>query len=139
MPTTLINPPQLAKPVGYSHGVVGRGRLLAIAGQVAWDASSKIVSPDFAAQFEQAIANVAAVLAAAGGRGDDLISLRIYVTDKREYVAALRAVGGAYRKHLGRHFPAMALVEVKGLLEEGAKVEIEALATIEDRGDGSTP
>ncbi len=132
MPANLINPPELARPSGYSHGAVARGRFLALAGQVAWDAQSRIVSEDFAAQFEQAIANLAAVLAAAGGRPDDLIALRIFVTDKHEYVAATRAVGAAYRKHLGRHFPAMTLVEVKGLLEEGAKVEIEGMAVIPD-------
>ncbi|MSP59987.1 MAG: RidA family protein [Myxococcales bacterium] len=132
MSATLINPKQLARPVGYSHGAVGRGRLLAIAGQIGWDASARLVGSDFALQFEQALANVASVLAEAGGMPDDVISLRIYVTDKSEYLAATRAVGAAYRRHFGKHFPAMALVEVKGLLEEGAKVEIEALAAVAD-------
>ena len=135
MSVILINPEGLARPIGYSHGAVGQGRFLALAGQVAWDANAKIVSPDFAVQFEQALANLCAVLAAAGGRPGDLISLRLYVTDKSEYLATTRAVGEAYRRHLGRHFPAMALVQVAALLEEGAKVEIEGLAVLpeEDR------
>jgi enamine deaminase RidA (YjgF/YER057c/UK114 family) len=135
MPVTLINPPDLARPVGYSHGASGHGRLLAIAGQVGWDGAGALVSPDFTAQFERAIANLARVLAEAGGRPEELLSVRVYVTDKREYLAATRAVGAAWRKHLGRHFPAMALVEVKALLEEGAKVEIEGLAVIGDRSE----
>lgn len=132
MPATLVNPPDLARPIGYSHGAFARGRTLAIAGQIGWDAGGKLVAEGFTAQFEQALGNVARVLAAAGGRPEDLISLRIYVTDKREYLAAVRAVGAAYRKHLGRHYPAMALVEVAGLLEEGAKVEVEAMAVLPD-------
>ncbi len=132
MATTLINPPDLARPIGFSHGAVGRGRLLAVAGQIGWDGDGRLVSDDFAAQFEQALANVARVVAAAGGRPEDVISLRIYVADKRAYLASTKAVGAAYRKHFGRHFPAMALVEVKALLEPGAQVEIEALAALED-------
>src|SRR5436190_1230574 len=125
MPANLINPPELARPRGYSHGAAGRGRLLAVAGQVGLDGQGRLVSREFVAQFEQALANVARVLAAAGGRPEDLLSLRIYVLDKHVYQASTKEVGAAYRKHLGRHFPAMALLEVKGLLEEGALVEIE--------------
>lgn len=130
MSVTLINPPELAKAVGYSHGALGHGRTLALAGQIGWDATAHLVSTEFAPQFEQALANLAATLRAAGGRPEDLISLRIYVTDKRRYLAALRDVGAAYRKHLGRHFPAMALVQVADLLEDGALVEIEGLAVL---------
>jgi enamine deaminase RidA (YjgF/YER057c/UK114 family) len=130
-----LNPEGLAKPHGYSHGAVGRGRVLAIAGQIGWDADGRFVD-GFAEQFDRALGALARVLAAAGGRPDDLVSLRIYVVDKREYLAATREVGAAYRKHLGRHFPAMALVEVKSLLEDRARVEIEGLATIAD-GEGS--
>ena len=128
----LVNPPDLAKPRGFSHGAVARGRTLAIAGQIGWDGAARLVSPEFAPQFEQAIGNVARVLAAAGGRPEDLISLRIYVTDKRRYLSHIQEVGAAYRKHLGRHFPAMALVQVADLLEEGALVEIEGLAVLPD-------
>jgi enamine deaminase RidA (YjgF/YER057c/UK114 family) len=130
MGVTLINPVELPPPRGFSHGAVGRGRLLAVAGQIGCDSDGKLVSDDFAAQFEQAAANVARVLAAAGARAEDLLSLRIYVTDKRRYLDATVAVGAAWRKHFGRHFPAMALLEVKGLLLDDALVEIEALATV---------
>jgi enamine deaminase RidA (YjgF/YER057c/UK114 family) len=128
----LINPSVLAKAVGYSHGAIARGRKLAIAGQIGWDASAKLVSRDFAPQFDRALENLAIVLAAAGGGPEDLVSLRIYVVDKRAYQSALKEVGAAYRKHLGRHFPAMALMQVADLLEEGALVEIEGLAVIPD-------
>jgi enamine deaminase RidA (YjgF/YER057c/UK114 family) len=133
MAATLINPPELARPLGYSHGAIGRGRFLAIAGQIGWDANSKLVSGEIATQFEQALANVVVVLRAAGGTPEDLISLRIYVTDKKLYNAATKEIGAAYRKHLGRHFPPMALLQVADLLEPGALVEIEALATVEEK------
>jgi enamine deaminase RidA (YjgF/YER057c/UK114 family) len=132
MTARLVNPPELAAPRGYSHGAWGRGRVLAIAGQIGWDASGKLVSPDFVPQFAQAIANVAAVLRAGNARPEDLISLRIYVTDKQRYLASLKEVGAAYRSELGTHYPAMALVEVADLLEDGALVEIEGLAMVPD-------
>jgi enamine deaminase RidA (YjgF/YER057c/UK114 family) len=115
---------------GYANGVVAEGKLLFVAGQVGWDAAQKLVSDRFVPQFEQALANVAAVVRAAGGAPEHLARLTIFVTDRREYLADLPAVGEAYRRVLGRHFPAMTLVEVKALLEEGAKVEIEATAVL---------
>jgi enamine deaminase RidA (YjgF/YER057c/UK114 family) len=126
----LVNPPELARPHGYSHAAVGRGAVVALAGQIGWDAESKLVSTEFAPQFERALANLAIALKAAGGRPEHLVSLRIYVTDKHKYNAALKEVGAAYRAHLGRHFPAMALLQVADLLEPGALVEIEGLAVI---------
>ncbi len=110
--------------------MAGSGETLAIAGQIAWDTHETIVSDDFAAQFRQALANVIAVVNAAGGRAEHLISLTIYVTSTREYVAALPGVGRAYRELIGKHFPTMALVGVAELLEEGAKVEIQGLAVL---------
>lgn len=130
MAVELVNPPELAAPRGYSHGAAGRGRTLALAGQIGWDASARLISTEFAPQFRQALANLTAVLRAAGGQPDDLISLRIYVTDKRRYLAGIKEVGEAYRAELGRHFPAMALLQVADLLEEGALVEIEGLAVL---------
>jgi enamine deaminase RidA (YjgF/YER057c/UK114 family) len=130
MGVTLINPPELARPAGYSHGALGQGRVLALAGQIGWDAEARLVSDEFAPQFEQALANLVATLRAAGGRPEDLVSLRIYVTDKRRYLAARGEIGTAYRRHLGRHFPAMALLQVADLLEDGALVEIEGLALL---------
>jgi enamine deaminase RidA (YjgF/YER057c/UK114 family) len=128
----LVNPPSLARPHGYSHAAVGRGAVVALAGQIGWDAQSKLVSADLAPQFAQALGNLVVALGAAGGKPEHLLSLRIYVTDKQKYNAALKEIGAAYRTHLGRHFPAMALLQVADLLEPGALVEIEGLAVIPD-------
>ncbi len=128
----LINPPELARPRGYSHAAAGRGRTVALAGQIGWDAQARLVSAEFAPQFERALANLVIALEAAGGKPEDLISLRLYVTDKVRYNAALKEVGASYRAHLGKHYPAMALVQVADLLEPGALVEIEGLAVIPD-------
>src|SRR5262245_122702 len=123
-----VNPPGLAVPLGYAHAMVAEGRVIALAGQIGWDADGRLVSTQFAPQFERALASLVIALRAAGGEPTDLVSLRIYVTDKQQYLAARKEVGEAYRRHLGRHFPAMALVQVADLLEPGALVEIEGLA-----------
>ena len=128
----LVNPPSLARPRGYSHGAMARGRTLALAGQIGWDANAKLVSSELAPQFAQALANLVETLKTAGGRPEDLIALRIFVTDKKRYLAASKEVGEAYRSLLGRHFPAMSLVQVADLLEDGALVEIEGLAVLAD-------
>ena len=132
MKSTTINPESLGSPKGYSNGVLFEpgGRTLFIAGQVAWDQNQKIVSHDFAEQFDQALANLMTVVTAAGGTAENIARLVIYVTTKREYVESLRSVGDRYRKHMGKHFPAMALVEVKSLLDNSAKVEIEGVAIL---------
>jgi enamine deaminase RidA (YjgF/YER057c/UK114 family) len=131
MSATLVNPPELGKPKGYSHAAIGTGRVVALAGQIGWDADSKIVSDDLGVQFDRALENLVVALRAAGGKPEDLISLRMYVVDKHDYNGKLKAIGTSYRKHLGRHFPAMALVQVADLLEPGALVEIEGLAAID--------
>jgi len=118
------------RPRGYSNGMAGSGEILAIAGQIGWDTQEVIVSDDFAAQFRQALANVVAVVEAAGGSPEHLVSLTVYVTDKREYIAALPEVGKAYRELVGKHFPTMALLGVSELLEDRAKVEIQGLAVL---------
>ena len=105
-------------------------RILFIAGQVGWDREQHLVGENFVAQFEQALANVVLVVRSAGGGRRDIARLTIYVTDKTEYLADLVAIGEVYRRVMGRHFPAMALVEVAGLVEPGAKVEIEGTAAI---------
>lgn len=118
---------------GYSNAVLveGAGRLLFVAGQIAWDAEQRLVGRgDFVAQLRQALQNVAAVVAAAGGQPEHIVRLTLYVTDKRPYLERQKEVGAAYREVLGRHFPAMALVVVAGLLEDGALVEIEATAAL---------
>lgn len=128
----LINPEALGAPSGYSHGVLaeGGGKLLFIAGQIAWDQDRHIVSDDFVEQFDKALANVITVLQAAGGESSNIVRLVIYVANKREYMAQTKAVGERYQKHMGKHFPAMVLVQVAALLDDGAKVEIEAMAVI---------
>lgn len=129
----VVQPDGWPRPRGYSNGVVVEGatRLLFVAGQIAWGADETLVGRgDFARQFDQALGNVAAVVRAAGGRPDAIVRLTIYVTDKRAYLDALAGVGEAYRRHLGRHYPAMALVQVADLLEDGALVEIEATAAL---------
>jgi len=127
-----VNPESLGAPRGYSNGMLAPagGRLLAIAGQIAWDAEQRLAAEDFPGQFEQALANVLEVVDAAGGRAEDLVQLTIYVVDRSEYLAALKAIGEAYRRLMGRHYPTMALVEVQALLEPGARVEIQGLAVL---------
>jgi enamine deaminase RidA (YjgF/YER057c/UK114 family) len=129
---TFINPESLGRPRGYANGVLAPegGALLFIAGQIAWDEEQRIVGTDFVAQFERALANVVAVVREAGGTPEQIARLVVYVTDKREYCASQKEIGACWRKLLGRHFPAMALVEVKALLEDDAKVEIEGIAVI---------
>jgi enamine deaminase RidA (YjgF/YER057c/UK114 family) len=125
-----VNPASLAPPRGYSHGMKGSGEVLFVAGQIGWDGEGRMVSADFVAQFAQALDNVLAVVAAAGGTAASVARLVLYVTDKREYRSRQREVGEAWRRRMGKHFPAMALVEVRGLLEDDAKVELEAVALL---------
>jgi len=133
---TPVEPAGWPRPTGYANGMVAPAgsRLLAIAGQVAWDEREQIVSPDLVEQFAQALANVRSVVLAAGGRPQDLIRLTFYVTDKDEYRRRTAEIGERYRAILGRHYPACTLVEVKGLLEAGARIEIEATAALAPAG-----
>jgi enamine deaminase RidA (YjgF/YER057c/UK114 family) len=127
----LINPEALGAPKGYSNGLLADGgKLLFIAGQIAWDQDQQIVSDDFVEQFDKALANVIAVVRAGGGEPNNLARLVIYVTNKIEYRERTKEVGERYRKHMGKHFPAMVLVQVAGLLDDRAKVEIEGMAVI---------
>jgi enamine deaminase RidA (YjgF/YER057c/UK114 family) len=132
MAFTLINPESLGAPSGYSHGLIADagGRLLFIAGQIAWNGNQEIVSDDFVEQFDKVLANVIAVVTAAGGKPDNIVRLIIYVTNKIEYRERTREIGERYRKHMGKHFPAMVLVQVAGLLDDAAKVEIEGMAVL---------
>ena len=120
------------KPRGYANGVAARGTQVFIAGQIGWDAQGRFQSSDFGAQAKQALANIVAVLAVAGGRPEHLVRLTWYVTDKREYVASLRDVGSAFRELIGDYDIAMSAVQVAALIEDEAKVEIEATAVIPD-------
>ncbi len=129
----VVNPPGWPRPSGYANGIVAEGRYLAVSGQIGWNERNELVSDDFLEQARQALRNVVAVLRAAGGGPEHLVRLTWYVTDKDEYRGALRALGASYREIVGEHYPAMALVQVAGLLEEGAKVEIEATAVLPPR------
>jgi enamine deaminase RidA (YjgF/YER057c/UK114 family) len=127
-----INPESLGMPRGYSNGVLTGpgGRLLFVAGQLGWNEQQKILSPDFVEQFDRALANVITVVAEAGGTPQQIARLVIYVTNKNDYRSRSREIGERYRARLGKHFPAMVLVEVKSLLEDDAKVEIEGAAVL---------
>jgi len=133
MNLTIINPASLGSPKGYSNGVCVRGDcdLLFVAGQVGWNESQEIVSDRFSEQFRQALSNIVTTIHEAGGRPENLVRMTLYVTDKQEYIEQQREVGVAYRELIGRHYAAMTLVEVKSLLEVGAKVELEATAALE--------
>ena len=127
-----INPKSLGRPRGYSNGqLTSEGaRLLFVAGQIGWDGEQRLVSDDFVEQFDRALRNVLEVVREAGGAPGGVARLVVYVTDKREYAARTAEVGERWRALMGKHYPAMALVEVKGLLEDGAKDEIEGVAVL---------
>ena len=126
----ILQPPGWARAKGFSNGIAASGRLVFIAGQVGWTGEGKWQARDFAGQFRQALANIIAVLQEAKGRPEHIVRLTWYVLDKREYLAALKEVGAAYRELMGRHYPTMAVVQVSGLVEDEARLEIEATAVI---------
>jgi enamine deaminase RidA (YjgF/YER057c/UK114 family) len=126
----LLHPKDWAPTKGFSNGVDAEGRQVFVAGQIGWNAQQEIVSDDFVAQVDQALRNIVDILAEAGARPEHLVRLTWYVTDKREYLARAREVGQAYQRVIGRHYPAMTLVQVAALLEERAKVEIESTAVV---------
>ena len=126
----LLHPKNWTPTRGFSNGVAAEGRQVFVAGQVGWNARQEIVDDDFVAQVEQALRNVVDVLTEADARPEHLVRLTWYVTDKREYLTRAREVGQAYRRVIGRHFPAMTLVQVVALVEDRAKVEIEATAVV---------
>lgn len=126
----VINPAHFPRPRGYSNGVMGQGRLLYVAGQIGWDKDARIVSPDFATQFLQALDNVIDVVREAGGATEHIVKLLAFVTDLDAYRDATRAIGEGWHARLGKYYPAMSLVKVSGLLEPGALVEIEGVALV---------
>jgi enamine deaminase RidA (YjgF/YER057c/UK114 family) len=129
----MLHPDGWKPTSGYTNGIVASGPMVFVGGQVGWNADQVFESDDFVAQTRQALQNVVDVLAEAGGRPEDIVRLTWYVTDKREYSARRKEVGEAYRSVIGRHFPTMTLVEVSGLVEDAAKVEIEATAVLSER------
>ena len=128
----VILPEGWPRPKGYANGVVAQGRMVFIAGMIGWDAQGVFHSDDFAVQARQALRNVADVLREAGGKPENIVRMTWYVTDKREYLAASREVGPAFREIIGSFNAAMTAVEVKALIEDRAKVEIEATAVLPD-------
>ena len=128
----ILQPPNWPRPKGFSNGIAARGTLVFIAGQIGWDENGRFASSDFSDQVRQALQNVLAVLAAAGGKPENIARMTWYVTSKRDYLAAYKRIGEIYRDLIGRHYPAMTAVEVTALVEDNAKVEIEATAVIPD-------
>jgi enamine deaminase RidA (YjgF/YER057c/UK114 family) len=126
----ILQPPGWTLPRGYANGIAAEGRQVFVAGQIGWDAEQRFASDDFAGQLRQALANVVAVLACAGARPEHVVRMTWYITRRDEYLASLADVGAAWREIMGRHYPAMSVVVVAGLVEARAKVEIEATAVI---------
>jgi enamine deaminase RidA (YjgF/YER057c/UK114 family) len=130
MSIRILQPPGWARAKGFSNGIAAKGSLVFIAGQVGWTGEGKWQARDFAGQFRQALMNIIEVLKQAGGKPEHIVRLTWYVLDKREYMSSLKAVGEAYRELMGRHYPTMAVVQVSGLVEDEARLEIEATAVI---------
>ena len=126
----ILQPPQWAKPRGYSNGVAASGRMVCVSGMIGWDGQGVFHTDDFAGQVRQALENIVAVLAEAHARPEHIVRMTWYVIDRKEYVAAYKAVGAAYRDVIGAHYPAMTAVQVAGLVEERARVEIEVTAIV---------
>ena len=126
----VVEPAGWPRGAGYSHGVTATGTLVFISGQIGWDDKLRLVGDDLPRQTKAALSNVVSIVAAAGGRPDDIVRMTWYVVDKRDYIAKRTAIGEAYRAVMGRHFPSMSVVEVAGLVEDGALVEIEATAVL---------
>ena len=127
-----LQPPDWAEPKGYANGIMARGALLFVGGQVGWNAAQQFESDDFIAQTRQALINIAAVLKAGGAGPEHMVRMTWYVKDRVEYAARLKELGGVYREVMGKNFPAMTCVELSGLVEGRARVEIEVTAVLPD-------
>ncbi|HEY7242188.1 MAG TPA: RidA family protein [Burkholderiales bacterium] len=126
----ILQPPGWARAKGFSNGIAASGRLVFIAGQIGWTGEGKWEARDFAGQFRQALLNILAVLKEANGKPEHIVRLTWYVLDKHEYLNSVKSVGEAYRELMGRHYPTMAVVQVSGLVEAEARLEIEATAVV---------
>ena len=126
----ILHPSSWKPAKGYANGIAATGRMVFTGGLIGWDADQVFGTDDFAGQVAQTLRNIVEVLACAGAKPEHLVRLTWYVTDKREYLSSLKAIGAAYRDTIGRHYPAMALIQVVALVEDRAKVEIEATAVI---------
>lgn len=132
MTITILHPPGWKPAKGYANGVTARGRMVLTGGLIGWNADGRFETDDFLGQVEQTLRNIVSVLAEGGARPEHLVRLTWYITDKAEYLADPRALGRIYREIIGRHYPAMAVVQVVALIEDRAKVEIEATAIVPD-------
>ena len=128
----ILQPAGWAKPRGFSNGISAAGNLVFVAGQIGWTGDCKWEAKDFAGQFRQTLKNTLAVLAEAGAKPEHIVRMTWYVTDKKEYLGAIKDVGAAYRELIGRNYPAMAVVQVVALMEDEARVEIETTAVVPD-------
>ncbi len=126
----VLEPAGWAPPIGYANGIAAKGRNVYIAGQIGWNAQQKFETLDLAKQFGQALENILAVLAEAGGKAEHICRMTCFCTDKAEYLASRKAIGAEWKRVIGRHFPTMSMIFVVALLDEGAKVEIEATAVV---------
>ena len=129
----ILQPPGWARAKGFSNGVAAKGTLVFIAGQIGWTGECRWEAKDFAGQFRQALKNILDVLKEADGKPEHIVRLTWYVLDKHEYLNSLKGVGEAYRELMGRHYPTMAVVQVSGLIENEARLEIEATAVVPER------
>jgi len=129
-PHQLLHPRAWKQPKGFANGIAAEGRLVFLAGQVGWNAEQIFESEDFVAQSRQALANIVTLVAEAGGKPEHIVRMTWFVLDKRDYLSHLRELGSAYRGIMGRHFPTMSLLQVGALVEDKARVEIEATAVV---------
>ena len=129
----ILQPPGWARARGFSNGIAAKGNLVFIAGQIGWTGDCKWQARDFAGQFKQALKNILEILAQADGKPEHIVRLTWYVLDKQEYLDSLKGVGEAYRELMGKHYPTMAVVQVSGLVEDEARLEIEATAVVPER------
>ena len=127
-----LQPPHWAEPKGYANGIMARGAMIFVGGQIGWNAAQQFESDDFIAQTRQALTNIVAVLQSAGAGPEHMVRMTWYVADRVEYTARLKELGGVYREVMGKNFPAMSCVEVSGLVEDRARVEIEVTAVLPD-------
>lgn len=132
MSLEFLHPSNWKPAIGYSNGVAARGRMIFTGGMIAWNADAEFETDDFAGQVAQVLRNIVAVLAEGGAKPEHIVRMTWYVTSKAEYLGSLKELGRAYKEIIGRHYPAMALVQVVALVEDRAKVEIEATAVIPD-------
>jgi len=127
-----LQPPGWPRAKGYSNGIAARGRTIYVGGMVGWNEKEEFETDDFAGQFRQVLLNIVAVLNEADAKPEHIVRMTWYIGDKRDYLASLKAIGAAYRDIIGRHYPVMAVIEVSGFIEDGAKLEIEATAVVPD-------